>query len=186
MNVNNPNHPVNQPLNQPGQQQNQNQNQQQPQPPLQVNVQPIVKKSLSKWGIRGLDLTDAGFSKLYDKESKFDTSKETQYNLEPEKFEEYKQKLIQKINRIHALNCMSATDDNGAVFKILKEYTQLTRENVSEAADDRWPTTDPLFNNQDEADDFTDEQLKASTIGNWIHESLTENAKKQELVDILR
>ena len=39
--------------------------------------------------MRGLDLTDAGFSKLHDKESKFDTSKETQYNLvEPEKFEE--------------------------------------------------------------------------------------------------
>jgi hypothetical protein len=157
---------------------------QQQQPILQVNVppanpQPIVKKSLSKWGIRGLDLTDAGFSKLHDKESKFDASKETHYNLEPEKFEEYKQKLIQKVNRMHALNCMSATDDNGNACEILKEYTQLTRDNIEQAAEIRWPNLDPVFAHQEEADDYTDEQLKASTIGNWIHESLTEFAKKQ-------
>jgi hypothetical protein len=139
----------------------------------------IVKKSLSKWGMRGLDLTDSGFSKLHDKESTFDSSKEIQYNLEPEKFETYKQTLIQKVNRIHALNCMSATNDNVEVCKILKEYMKLIRENVQDAAELRWPTNDPAFKNQNEADEFTDEQLKASILGNWIHESLTEFAKMQ-------
>ena len=147
MDENNPNQPVNDPLDQPAQQQ-QNQNQQQI--PLNINVQqpptPIVKKSLSKWGMRGLDLTDSGFSKLHDKESKFDLSKETQYNLEPEKFENYKQTLIQKVNRIHALNCMSARDDNGNTYEILKEYTRLTRENIKTAALERWPYADPIFN----------------------------------------
>jgi hypothetical protein len=158
------------------------QNQNQP-VPMNINVQQqpavIVKKSLSKWGMRGLDLSDSGFSKLHDKESKFDSSKETQYNLEPEKFENYKQTLIQKVNRIHALNCMSAEGDDTNVYEILKEYTQLTRENIQTAAVERWPLTDPTFLNQDEADNFTDEQLKASTLGNWIHESLTEFAKRQ-------
>jgi hypothetical protein len=116
-------------------QQNQNQ-----QVPMNINIQLqpatalIVKKSLLKWRMRGLDLSDSGFSKLHDKESKFDSSKETQYNLEPEKFENYKQTLIQKVNRIHALNCMSAQGDDNNTYEILKEYTQLTHDNIKLAA----------------------------------------------------
>ena len=78
---------------QQGQQQQGQQGQQQQvqfQVPPQVNVvqnQPaIVMKSLSKWGMVGLDLSDAGFSKLHSKESKYSESK-AKYNLEPEKFE---------------------------------------------------------------------------------------------------
>ena len=143
---------------------------------------PITKKSLSKWAIRGLDLTDSGFSKLHSQESKFSSDK-TKYNLEPEKFESYKGELIQKVNRMHALTSMAADDDTGTICEILKEYTKLTRENITVARDTRWPVTDPPFTSQEDADEFTDEQLKASTIGNYIHNSLTEDAQRQLKAD---
>ncbi len=162
---------------------NASQGQQQPEqggtaPVQNVNLPNIVKKSLSKWGMIGLDLSDPGFSKLHAKESKFSDT-QTKYNLEPEKFESYKEALIQKVNRIHGLNCMSAIDDDGTACEILREYTRLTRENIEDAMAERWPATDPVFNSQDDADRFTDEQLKSSTIGNYIHDSLTETAQKQ-------
>ena len=62
-------------LNQGQQQQPQQQVQIQQGVPQQVNVvnnpPVIVKKSLSKWDVIGLDLSDAAFSKLHSKESKF-------------------------------------------------------------------------------------------------------------------
>ena len=78
-------------------------------PPAVPAPQPIVKKSLSKWAIRGLDLSDSGFSKLHSAESKFSSDK-TQYNLDPEKFESFKNTLIQKVNRMHAITCMAANN----------------------------------------------------------------------------
>ena len=163
---------------------NQNQQQQQQVPPqVQVVAPPvIVKKSLSKWDVVGLDLSDAGFSKLHARESKYSETK-PKYNLEPEKFEIYKEELVQKVHRMHALECMSVRDDGGNVCEVLKEYTKLTRDNVEAEAVNRWPNMDPPFNTQREADMFTDEQLKASTIGNWIHESLTDDAVKQLKAD---
>ena len=140
--------------------------------------QPIVKKSLSKWAIRGLDLSDAGFSKLHSNESKLSSDK-TQYNLEPEKFESFKNTLIQKVNRMHALTCMAADDDMATACEVLKEYTRISRESITLARDERWPDTDPIFALQEDADDYTDEQLKVSTIGSYIHSSLTEDAQKQ-------
>ena len=86
--------------------------QQQPQQANQVNQQAqqqqqhqapaIVKKSLSKWASLGLNLSEAGFSKLHANESKFSNDK-TKYDLLPEKFETYKNDIIAKINRIHAV-----------------------------------------------------------------------------------
>jgi hypothetical protein len=166
---------------------NVNQGQQQPQqggggPVQNVALPVIVKKSLSKWGMIGLDLSDSGFNKLHSKESKFSES-HTKYNLEPEKFESYKETLIQKVNRMHALNCMSARDDSNDVCEVLREYTRLTRDNLEVAALERWPLTDPTFTSQEDADKFTDEQIKASTIGTYIHDSLTEAAQKQLKAD---
>ena len=80
---------------------------------------------------------------------------------------------------MHALTSMDADDDTGTICEILKEYTKLTRENIIIARDVCWPVTDPLFTSQDDADEFTDEQLKASAIGNYIHDSLTEDAQRQ-------
>ena len=69
-----------------------------------TNPQPVAVapklKILSQWAHTGLNLSNAGFSKLQAKEAAFDSSK-TKYNLEPEKFETYKQDLIEKVNRMH-------------------------------------------------------------------------------------
>ena len=170
--ANQPNQP-----NQPANQQQQNQANQQQQVQVQVPI-PIVKKTLSKWAIVGLDLQDAGFSKLHAKESSFSNDK-VKYNLEPEKFEAYKNDLIEKINRMHSIECLSTLDDTNNACFIPKEYTKLTLDNIDEARELRWPGTDPIFNTQEEADRFTDEQLKTSCVGSYIHSSLTEAAKKQ-------
>ena len=76
-----PNQGANPNQNQPGQP-NQGVNPNQNQPGIQINPIPqvinappqqqpqIVMKALSKWAMRGLNLSDAGFSKLHAKESK--------------------------------------------------------------------------------------------------------------------
>jgi hypothetical protein len=142
----------------------------------------IVKKSLSKWAKVGLDITDSGFSKLHTKESTYEESKKL-YDLEPEKFQSFKDNLIEKVQRIHAKDTFSAKDVNGNDCMILKEYSKLIEANIKAAADTRWPVTDPNFASQIEADKFTDEQLKSSTVGSYIHSALTDHAKKQLKAD---
>ena len=137
-----------------------------------------VKKSLSKWATVGLDLSDAGFSKLHSKESHF-SDKETKYDLEPEKFRNFTQGLIEKVNRIHAKTIFQANDDTGTLAEVLKEYTRLTIENMEDSINLRWPDVDPIFQTQREMDLFTDAQIKAAVVGNYINEQLTENAKSQ-------
>ena len=124
--ANQPNQP-----NQPANQQQQNQANQQQQVQVQVPI-PIVKKTLSKWAIVGLDLQDAGFRKLHAKESSFSNDK-VKYNLEPEKFEAYKNDLIEKINRMHSIECFSTLDDTNNACFIPKEYMKLTLDNIDEA-----------------------------------------------------
>jgi hypothetical protein len=140
------------------------------------------KKSLSKWAQIGLDLSDPGFSKLHSKESHF-SDDDKKYDLEPEKFEAFKQSLIEKVNRMHSNEVMLIDDDSGNLKNVLKEYTLLNAENVSDTANIRWPTVDPTFANQREMDLFTDKQIKASIIGNYINEALTDNAKNQLRAD---
>ena len=53
-------------------------------------------KGLSKWSMEGLDLTDAGFSKLHTKESKFD-SENKKYDLGSETFRNYTKNLIKNL-----------------------------------------------------------------------------------------
>jgi hypothetical protein len=147
-----------------------------------TNMVVIVKKSLSKWAKEGLDITDSGFSKLHWKESNFDDSKKL-YDLEPEQFQSFKDNLIEKMQRMHAKTAFSAKDVDGNDCMILKEYSKLIETNVEAARDTRWPTTDPTFSSQSEADRFTDEQIKASTVGSYIHSALTDRAKKQLKAD---
>ena len=141
-----------------------------------------VKKSLSKWAQVGLDLSDPGFSKLHSKESHF-SDDDKKYDLEPEKFEAFKQNLIEKVNRMHSNDVMMIDDDAGNLKHVLKEYTLVNSENVSDSAELRWPDVDPPFLNQREMDVFTDRQLKSSVIGNYINEALTDNAKNQLRAD---
>ena len=158
---------------------------------IQVQVDPqqqpgpntgLVRKSLSRWARIGLDLGDAGFSKLHSKESHF-SDEDKKYDLEPEKFESFKLNLIEKTNRMHANDIMRADDNNGNLKDILREYTLLNDENIADAAELRWPATEPRFANQEEMDIFTDKHIKASVIGNYINESLTDNAKNQLIAD---
>ena len=62
----------------------------------------ITKKKLSKWGITGLDITDAGFSKLHSKEQTFEESSRKHYNLEKTGFLNYANNLVEKVKRIYA------------------------------------------------------------------------------------
>ena len=104
-----------------------------------------TKKKLSKWSTTGLDIADAGFSKLQLKESKYEDNKQ-KYNLEPEKFQRYAENLILKVNRISAVT--EFTVNNGTKdCKILKEYSNVSEERVLAARDQRWPDTDPNLTN---------------------------------------
>ena len=139
----------------------------------------VVKKTLSHWAKRGLDLTDSGFSKLQSKEATFDDNI-PKFDLEPEKFFTYKKMILEKVERIQATDTFTYVDNSGSQavnYSIIKQYSSVLNTDIDMERDDRWPDTDPTFSNQEEADDFTDEQIKASTVGSWIHGSLTENAK---------
>jgi hypothetical protein len=138
-----------------------------------------VKKKLSKWATIGLDLSDPGFSKLHSKESHFPDDSIAKYDLEADKFESFKQSLIEKVNRIHGKMVMAVDDDGGNRCDLLREYTKITEDNMENAKNLRWPKTDPTFQDQRAMDIFTDTQLKASVIGNYINEALTDNAKQQ-------
>ena len=156
-----------------------NQVNQQAQQQQQHQAPVIVKKSLSKWASLGLNLSEAGFSKLHANESKFSNDK-TKYDLLPEKFETYKNDIIAKINRMHAVEIFTVVDIAENEYRYLpKEYTRISNEDVENVRELRWPEFDPTFTTQDEADAFTDRQIKASCIGNYINESLTEAARKQ-------
>ena len=169
-------------------QQNANVNQQQGQQVQQnVNVNPIqpqqqppiVLKKLSKWATLGLDLSDPGFSKLHAKESKPSDDEES-YDLLPEKFESYRRKLIEKIKRTHSTEVFSVVDLVANQWRYIPtEYTRVTLADVENMRDIRWPQQLPNFQTQQEADLYTDNQLKASCLGSYIHESLTEAAQKQ-------
>jgi hypothetical protein len=149
---------------------------------MQNNNQPqgngIILKSLSKWATKGLNLSEAGFSKLHSQESKFSDDK-NKYNLEPDKFEIWKNELIEKVNRMHSVGVFTGVDDNNDARYMLKEYTLLNELNVEDMRMIVWPITQPNFQSQDAADDFTDRQIKSSCVGAYIHASLTETAKKQ-------
>ena len=142
----------------------------------------LIRKSLSKWAQVGLDLSDTGFNKLHSKESHF-SDDDKKYNLEPEKFVAFKQNLIEKVNRMHANEIMQADDDSGNLRDILREYTLLNADNVRDAATLRWPNPEPNFTTQTEIDIHTDRQIKASVLGNYINEALTDEAKNQLRAD---
>ena len=164
---------------QPQGQQQQQQQQNQPVQQVQFQNPPVIRlKNLSKWAMTGLDLNDAGFSKLHSKESSY-SEERVKYDLQPDKFEVYKNELIEKIHRMHAVDCFVGLDDAGADRFLPKEYTLLTQDNVEDMRDVTWPDVLPNFVDQAGADAFTDRQIKTSCIGSYIHASLSEAAKKQ-------
>jgi hypothetical protein len=144
----------------------------------------LRKKGLSKWGVLGLDISDPGFSKLQSKEMRFEESSRTRYDLGKEKFSNWRTELTEKVNRMYARKDFSANDTTGSDCFILTEYTKLTEVDLTTVRNNRWPAADPTtFTTQDEWDAYTDSQIKASTVGAYIHDSLTTEAKKQLKAD---
>ena len=142
----------------------------------------VTYKSLSKWSIQGLDMSDSGFAKLHDKESKFEDDKK-QYDLDPAKFKRYVDNLKEKVNRIHVKNTFSISLTSGTTLHVLKHYSTITEAQMSARRISRWPATRRTHSTQAQADQYTDEQIKSSTIGNYIHESLTEAVREQLRAD---
>ena len=136
-------------------------------------------KGLSKWSIEGLDLTDAAFSKLHSKESKFDSDKK-KYDLSAETFKNFTKSLVEKVERIHATKQFTVNIAANKTGFILKEYSLISTNVMNVNRDERWPDTQPAsIVDQSTANRFTDSQIKASVVGAFIHESLTEQAKEQ-------
>ena len=136
-------------------------------------------KGLSKWSIEGLDLTDAAFSKLHSKESKFDIDKK-KYDLSAETFKNYTKNLIEKVERIHATRDFTVNITANRSGFILKEYSLILTNVMNANRNERWPSTQPAsIVDQSTANKFTDSQIKASVVGAFIHESLTDDAKEQ-------
>ena len=138
----------------------------------------IKKKKLSRWALEGLDIADAGFSKLQSKEGHFEKDGKL-YDLNPETFKKYRDNLIEKVERMFSKGVFLSKDDDSFDRDIMKEYSRLSDDNIKLARGLRWPTTDPIFSTQSKADQYTDAQIKASTIGSYINESLTAAAKEQ-------
>ena len=133
-------------------------------------------KLLSKWSIEGLDMTaDAGFAKLHHKESKFEDNKK-QYGLDPAKFKHYVDNLKEKVNQINAKETFTIA---GTTYHVLKHYSTITEAQMTTGRTTRWPAMHPTHGSQSDADKYMDKQIKSSTIGNYIHESLTEAVREQ-------
>lgn len=134
----------------------------------------IVPKSLSPWAMRGLDLTDSAFSKAYHKEIEFDTSNEVQFDLEPERFNQWRTKVVEKAIRIYA----SDTYTVAATKDLLTEYATIAVTDVVTDRDTRWNVNPQTASDQNACDDITDQQIKAKVLGMYIHNSLTEGARQ--------
>ncbi len=144
----------------------------------------FTKKGLSKWGTQGLDISDSGFSKLHAKEQMLETNRK-QYDLTQDTFLNYTDHLIEKVNRMYAKSTFTVADSTTPTPNqcfVLTEYTKLTEEDMKSNREARWPATES-FASQAEADKACDEQIKASTVGAYIHDSLTETARKQLKAD---
>ena len=86
----------------------------------------VTYKSLSKWSIKGLDMSDAGFAKLHDKESKFEDDRK-QYDSAADKFKRFVDNLKEKVNRIHAKKTFSIRISSTLTYKVLRHYSTITK-----------------------------------------------------------
>ena len=136
-----------------------------------------IKKVLSLWAQEGLDPTSLSFNKLHASESKHEEKLE-KYDLKPEKFRNYAKSLMEKVTRIYAIKeftvASAGTDKN-----VIKEHSTIRRSEMQSARNSGWLSSMPTYSNQSDMDKFTDSQIKASVIGNYIHESLTEDSREQ-------
>ena len=136
-------------------------------------------KSLSPWAMTGLDLTDSAFSKAYHKEIEFDSSNEVQFDLEPERFNQWRIKIEEKAVKIYASNiCTISSSSVGTSKDLLTEYATIDSNNVVTNRDERWNADPTAATSQDDCDKITDRQIKAKVLGMYIHNSLSEGARQ--------
>ena len=113
-------------------------------------------KGLSKWSKEGLDLTDLGLSKLHSKESTFEKDKK-KYDLSSETFKTYIELLIEKVERIHAVEQCTVDISNTKKVFMLKEYSSISNATMKVKRDKIWPTQLPAtVTDQSTANKFTD------------------------------
>jgi len=89
------------------------------------NMSAFIFKGLSKWSKEGLDLGDSGFSKLHSTESKFEKDKK-KYDLSSESFKTYTENLIEKVEKIHAMEQCTVDTSNNTKGFVLKKYSTIT------------------------------------------------------------
>ena len=141
------------------------------------NMATINKKILSLWAKEGLDLTDSAFNKLHSKESNLEEGRE-KYDFKPEDFRKFAKHIFEKIVRMHAIKEFSVTVGTDTK-NLVKEYSTITNNDMIAARDQRWPVNPAIHATQSEQDKFTDALIKTSVVGNYIHQSLTDDAREQ-------
>ena len=142
----------------------------------------FIKKSLSKWAITGLDLSDSGFSKLHSKESKYPEDKEL-YDLKPEKFLSVRTMCKDKVAKICANGIFTLQEGNESL-NLLTQYSKIKEATITAARNALWPDQNQNnFTDQEEADKFTDAQIRASVFGSFLHSMLDESSRKQLQAD---
>ena len=141
------------------------------------NMATINKKILSLWAKEGLDLTDSAFNKLHSKESSLEEGRE-RYDLKPEDFRKFAKHLFDKIVRMHVIKEFLVTVGTDTK-NLVKEYSTITNNDMIAARDQRWPVNPAIHATQSEQDKFTDALIKTSVVGNYIHQSLTDDAREQ-------
>ena len=121
----------------------------------------MIRKPLSKWGVKGLNLADTGFSKLHANESKYEESRK-KYDLSSEHFKNFVDNLLEKVDRNHAVNDFKVqVSQNPDVYKyVLKEYTSITVTKMKENRDAIWPAVATTHADQEACDEETDSQIK--------------------------
>ena len=62
---------------------------------------------------------------------------------------------------------------------LIQEYSTITNEDMVAARDQRWPDNPAVHSTQSEQDKFTDALIKTLVVGNYIHQSLTDDAREQ-------
>ena len=141
----------------------------------------IQRKILSLWSKERLDLTDSAFNKLHSKESRYEDKRE-KYDLQPETFCKLVKNLIDKVICMHATIEFTVAITNAGrngTKNVLKEYSTIQSAEMAANRDGRWPSTAPTHTTQSEQYMFTDSLIKTYVVGNYIYNSLTEDAREQ-------
>ena len=132
-------------------------------------------KALTPWACSPLDLSNSGLSKQYAEEGKGLSDK---FNLDPTKFENFKNIIMEKGERC-CMNSILTFDDNGKKLNIVTMFTRITETMVEAAVTTRWVTPLPATATNTEKNILQDQRIKANLLGTFLLQSLSDSAKRQ-------